>query len=32
MSGNMHGEVVFELCERTDKQKDVLITILHTPK
>ena len=35
--GNMHknlvkfGRVVFELCDRTDKQTDLLITILRTP-
>jgi len=33
-TGNMHknlakiGRVVFELCERTDRQADILITIL----
>jgi len=25
------GRVVFELCERTDREKDILITILCTP-
>jgi len=34
--GNIHkklvkfGRVVFELCEWTDRQTDILITILHT--
>ena len=36
-TGNMHknltkfGHVVFELCEQTDRQTDILVTILCTP-